>query len=95
MGANRATTSGDTPVIANGVAIGVNNWPFEGELTACAPRLPAPLTFFTNSANSREFSLKEISENETCRVCPGCPEFPVRRPFPSPSFLSSKTSIVY
>src|SRR5215813_13406199 len=68
IGANLATTSGGTPVIASGVAIGVRTWPLEGALTASAPEPGAPLTSFTNSANSREFSLKEISENETWRA---------------------------
>ncbi|MCG3162097.1 MAG: hypothetical protein JMDDDDMK_03336 [Acidobacteria bacterium] len=70
IGANRATTSGDTPLIASGVAIGASIWLPAGALTACAPELPAPLTLFTKSANSREFSLNEISENEIWRACP-------------------------
>src|SRR5262245_60102226 len=77
IGANLATTAGGTPVTANGVAIGGKTWPPSivaggaggggeaGPLTACAPERGAPLTLFTNSANSREFSLNEISENET------------------------------
>src|SRR6266508_3920533 len=72
IGANLAITSGGTPVIASGMAIGVRTWPLEGALTACAPERGAPLTLFTKSANSREFSLNEISENETWRTCPDC-----------------------
>jgi len=72
-GAKRATTSGATPVMASGVAIGISTWPLGTEATACVPAFPAPAGAFrpsTNSLNSREFSLKEISENETGRGWP-------------------------